>query len=86
MLNFPNTSRCYDAKRRCVSFWGHEGALEVTFFVEEEAVFRLAPDTRHNEVAVLASFDKNRERILDVARKVYSRRQRGSYVLVASDF
>lgn len=86
MLNFPNASRCYDATRRCVSFWGYEGALEVPFFIEAAAVLHIAPNTPRNELAVLASFDKNRERILDVARKVYSRRQKGSNVLIASDF
>ncbi len=49
MLNFPNISRSYDATRRCVRFWGHDGALEVSFFVEEAAVYRIAPETRHNQ-------------------------------------
>lgn len=86
MLNFPNISRSYDATRRCVRFWGYDGALEVSFFVEEAAMFQIAPETRHNEAAVLASFDNNRESILKVARKVYSGHRQGSYALVASDF
>jgi Protein of unknown function (DUF1488) len=86
MLNFPNASRSYDATRHCVRFWGYDGALEVSFFVEEAAVFRIAPETRHNQAAVLESFDNNRERILNVARKVYSGRRQGSYALIPSDF
>jgi hypothetical protein len=86
LLNFPNVSRSYDATRRCVRFWGYDGALEVSFFVEEAAVFRIAPATRHNQVAILESFDNNRERILKVARKVYSGRRQGAYALVAADF
>jgi len=86
MLNFPNVSRSYDATRHCVRFWGYDGALEVSFFVEEEAVFRIAPATRHNQTAILESFDSNRERILKVAQKVYSGRRQGSYALAASDF
>ena len=86
MLNFPNLSRSYDGTRRCVRFWGHDGALEVSFFVEEEAVFRLAPETRHNETAVLASFDKHRERILKAARTLYSGRPRGTYALMPHHF
>ena len=86
MLNFPNVSRSYDATRRCVRFWGYDGALEVSFFVEEAALFRIAPETRHNQAAVLQSFDSNRERIINVARKVYSSRRQGSYALIASDF
>ena len=86
MLNFPNLSRSYDVTRRSVRFWGYDGALEVSFFVEEAAVFRIAPKTGHNEAAILESFDDNRERILMVARKVYSGRRQGSYALAASDF
>lgn len=86
MLSFPNLSRSYDTTRRCVRFWGYDGALEVSFFVEEAAVFRIAPATRHNEAAVLESFDNNRERILNVARKVYSGHRQGSYQLSASNF
>ncbi len=86
MLNFPNVSRSYDATRHCVRFWGYDGALEVSFFVEEAAVFRIAPATRHNQAAILESFDNNRDRILMVARKVYSGRRQGSYALGVSDF
>jgi hypothetical protein len=86
MLNFPNASRSYDATRHCVRFWGHDGALEVSFFVEEEAVFRIAPATRHNEAGILESFDSNRDQILKVARKIYSGQRQGSYALNASDF
>jgi hypothetical protein len=86
MLNFPNLSRSYDATRRCVRFWGYDGALEVSFFVEEAAVFRIAPTTGHNRAAILESFDDNRERILKVARNVYADRRQGSYALAASDF
>jgi hypothetical protein len=85
MLNFPNASRSYDATRRSVRFWGYDGALEVSFFIEEDAVFRIAPETRHNQAAILASFDLNLDRIRKVARNVYSGRK-GSYALAASDF
>lgn len=85
MLNFPNASRSYDATRRCVHFWGYDGALEVSFFIAEGAVFSIAPETRHNQHAILASFDANRDRILNAARRKYSGRK-GSYELAASDF
>jgi Protein of unknown function (DUF1488) len=86
MLNFPNESRSYDASRRCVRFWGHDGAIEVSFFVEEAALYQIEPGMRHNQDALLQSFDTNRERILMVARKVYSGRRQGSYALIPSDF
>jgi hypothetical protein len=86
MLNFPNESRSYDGTRQCVRFWGHDGALEVSFFVEEAALLRIAPEMRHSETAALQTFDANRDRILKVARTAYTRRRNGAYGLIASDF
>jgi len=86
MLNFPNASRAYDATRHCVRFWGYDGALEVQFFVEDRALVRIAPGTTKDELSLLSSFDGHRARIFDVARRVYERRRKGSYELIASDF
>ncbi len=86
MLNFPNASRAYDATRRCVRFWGYDGALEVCFFVEDNALLRIAPGTTRGESSLLKSFDENRARIFEVARRVYLRRRKGSYELITSDF
>ena len=33
MLNFPNRSRIFDPTRRAVRFWGHDSAMEWSFFV-----------------------------------------------------
>jgi hypothetical protein len=86
MLNFPNSSRSYDGARRRIRFWGHDGAAEIPFFIEEAALLRIAPGTAGGETALLASFDVNRERILLAARKVYQRSRKGRYELIASDF
>ena len=86
MLNFPNTSRSYDSGRRCIRFWGHDGALEITFFMDEAALVQIAIGTPNGETALLESFDLNRERILVAARKVYGRRRQGSYELASTDF
>jgi len=86
MLNFPNASRSYDATRRCVRFWGYDGALEVSFFMEEAALMQIAHGTARGESSLLESFDQNRERILRTASQVYKRRRKGSYELSASDF
>ena len=43
MLNFPNQSRVFDPTRRAVRFWGHDGAMEWSFFVTEDALKRLQP-------------------------------------------
>ncbi len=37
-LIFPNPSRAYDATRRAVRFWGHDSAMEASFYVSEDAL------------------------------------------------
>jgi len=86
MLNFPNACRSYDATRRCIHFWGSDGAIEISFFLDESVLIEIATDPPSSEASLLASFDRNRERILRAARKVYLRRRKGSYDLFASDF
>jgi hypothetical protein len=86
MLNFPNATRSYDATRRCIHFWGSDGAIDVSFFLDERALISIATEPPSGEASMLASFDRNRERILTAARKVYKRRRKGSYDVFASDF
>jgi hypothetical protein len=85
-IEFPNLSRRYDATRRCVRFSGYDGALERSFFVEEEAICRLDVIGRRGGVALLEAFDVHRERICKVASHVYAKRREGSYTLTAADF
>ena len=85
-LNFSNPSRSYDETRSRIRFWGYDGALEVAFFVEEGAFKRISSEIRQSEAALLTAFDRNRDRILKVAGKVYSRGRQDSYTLTASDF
>ena len=85
-LNFPNQSRSYDRRGRRVRFWGHDGAFEICFYVEQEALGHINPNTSRDEAGLLNAFDRNRDRILKVAGKVYSRYRRDAYTLLASDF
>ena len=86
-LGFPNRSRSYDPEHRRIRFWGHDASLEVTFLLDQDALLKLAPATGAAESAILAAFDKARERILEVAGRIYTPRQRRSfYVLSAADF
>jgi hypothetical protein len=85
-LIFPNQSRSYDATRRAVRFWGHDSAMEVSFFVTEDALKRIQPGMRFDEAGLLGAFDANRDLIYATASKVYARGRRGSYDLVSSDF
>jgi Protein of unknown function (DUF1488) len=85
-LSFPNGSRSFDGTRRAVRFWGHDSAMEATFFVTEAALKRVQPDMRLDESGMLHAFDSNRSRIQAAAIKVYARGRRGSYDLESSDF
>lgn len=86
-LNFPNESRSFDARRNLIRFWGHDSALEISFFVQVDALFKLNPQTRNLEAGFLEAFDAVRDRIHEAARKVYSpRAHKDAYLLVAADF
>src|ERR1700704_429921 len=85
-LNFPNQSRSFDATRRAVRFWGHDSAMESSFFVTEDALKRVQPDMRFDETGLLSAFDSHRELIYATAAKVYARGRKGSYNLITADF
>jgi hypothetical protein len=74
MIDFPNHSRSYDSTRRAVRFWGHDSAIEASFFIKEDALTRIQPDAQPDETGFLSAF------------KVYVRGSRGSYDLVAANF
>jgi hypothetical protein len=75
MIEFPNHSRSYDRTRRAVRFWGHDSAIEASFFINEDALKRIQPDAGYDESG-----------FLNAAAKVYVRGNRGSYDLVAANF
>jgi uncharacterized protein DUF1488 len=85
-LSFPNRSRFYDATRRAVRFWGHDSAMEASFFVTEHALQRMQPGLQPGEAGLLAAFDANRDLIYAAAAKVYARGHKGSYDLNGDDF
>jgi hypothetical protein len=86
LIDFPNHSRSYDATRRAVRFWGHDSAIEATFFINEDALKRIQPSAGLDESGFLNAFDSNRDLICAAAAKVYVRGSRGSYDLVAANF
>jgi Protein of unknown function (DUF1488) len=85
-LHFPNGSRFYDSTRRAVRFWGHDTAMEASFFVTEDALRRVQPDMQFDETGLLSAFDTNRDLIHATAFKVYARGRKGSYELLSADF
>lgn len=86
MIEFPNHSRSYDRTRRAVRFWGHDSAIEASFFINENALKRIQPDIGCDEPGFLRAFDSNRDLICAAAAKMYVRGSRGSYDLLADNF
>ena len=86
MIDFPNHSRSYDPTRRAVRFWGHDSAIEASFFIDQDALTKIQPGTRPDESGFLNAFDSNRDLICAAAAKVYVRGSRGSYDLDAAIF
>jgi hypothetical protein len=86
-IGFPNASRCYDATRNAVRFWGHDQSMETSFFISAEALQQLMPEAAFNEIALLEAFDRNRARICAAAARIYGDgRKGGSYDLHPSNF
>ena len=85
-LNFPNGSRSYDEKRHLVRFWGYDSAMEISFFVDVGALYKLNPQVVNAEAGYLEAFDAAREQIHESARKAYSRSRKDAYLLEPSDF
>ncbi|MDH3377268.1 MAG: DUF1488 domain-containing protein [Gammaproteobacteria bacterium] len=87
-LNFPNPSRSFDAAKNRIRFWGYDSAMEISFFVEADALKKLCPEMSNVEAGFLKAFDAARTRIHKVANKAYARRSNGSraYILAAKDF
>jgi len=87
-LSFPNPSRSFDVTKSHVCFWGYDSAIEVSFFVEADALKQLCPGMDGAETGFLNAFDAARDRIHEVANKVYvdgGERSYG-YTLSADDF
>lgn len=77
-LNFPNPVRSFDPGRDCVSFWGSDASLEITFQIEIEALRKLGAGTGDSEAHMLATFDSHRDAILNMAATAYGR-GKGAY-------
>ena len=86
VINFPNHSRSYDATRRVVRFWGHDSAIEASFFISQDALTQIQPGVSLDESGLLNAFDANREKICAAAARVYVRGGRGWYDLGPANF
>ncbi|MEM9028509.1 MAG: DUF1488 family protein [Pseudomonadota bacterium] len=86
-LSFHNASRALDQSCGCVRFWAYDGALEISVFVEIDAIRKLAPQLKPIESEILGAFDDWRMRIEETAIKVYKRGRNQSFrcTITASD-
>jgi hypothetical protein len=55
--------------------------MEVSFFINEDALTRIQPDARLDDEGFLNVFDSNRDLICAAAAKLYVRGSKGSYDL-----
>lgn len=87
-LVFPNRSRSFEAIKNRIRFWGYDSAIEITFFVEGDALMKINPEAVSDERQLLDVFDNALEEIRGVANKVYQhgRERAYVYVLAAKDF
>jgi hypothetical protein len=67
---------------------GYDSAIEITFFMEWDALMKISPAAEMADTGLLEAFDSALERIHQVAEKVYQRSRERSYVyiLAESDF
>jgi hypothetical protein len=89
-LHFPNPSRSFDSEKRHVLFWGYDSTKEVSFFLDISALQQLYPEMSNAEPELLKAFDTARDKIYEVADKVYRQGGGGkgtyAYVLASGDF
>ena len=87
-LEFPNTSRNFEAEKNRVRFWGYDGAIEITFYIGADSLKRFDPEVSNSELLVLKAFDADLELIHQAAVRVYGhgRKRAYAYSLKTEDF
>jgi hypothetical protein len=64
-----------------VCFWGYDDSREIAFLVDDSMLIKLNPSLGSDEPALLAAFDRNRDQIQDLARKLYKSGSRNRYTI-----
>lgn len=87
-LSFPNPNRSFDSESNRILFWGYDNIMEVSFYLETEALERFSSEKIKTESGFLQIFDAIRNQIYEVSDKVYSRAGKGNraYILSPKDF
>lgn len=84
-LSFPNRSRSFEPRQDRVRFWGHDSAIEITFFLEGAALRNLCPVPSTDEADVLRAFDSAISCIHQIAEQAYERNRGRSNTLVLTE-
>ncbi len=87
-LSFPNPNRSFDSDSNRILFWGYDNIMEVSFYLETEALDRFNSEKTKTESGFLQIFDDIRNQIYEVANNVYTRVGKGNraYVISPKDF
>jgi hypothetical protein len=85
-LSFPNPSRSYDEGRHRVRFVGHDGLMQIRFFLPVSILTDDLSVRIPTETDYLSAFDGMRKRIFEVARKAYESRRRDMIELDHANF
>lgn len=83
-LSQPNSLLGCDAASRPVL--GHDGAMEASFFVNEDALKRIEPSMEPDESRFPKAFDSHRDVIYTAATRAYWRGRKGLCELAPADF
>ena len=75
-IAFPNPSRSFDPTVNCVRFTGYDSAVEVSFFLQVDALLKLHPTMGQVEQDILQAFDAHLEEIHEAAASLYGQGQR----------
>ncbi len=84
-LSFPNPSRSFDPTVNCVRFSGHDSAIEVSFFLEIDALEKIYPELIQLESEIFDAFDTQIEKIHKAATKAYGQNKRKYVCVLSSD-
>ncbi|MBS1165416.1 MAG: hypothetical protein H6R00_1441 [Proteobacteria bacterium] len=82
-IDFLTNSRVYDPHRGCISFWGHDAAIEISFKLDQAVLEPLlySHQGRLNELSALMIFDQNIKRTRAFARKLYTTDKKTSFAI-----
>lgn len=85
-VSFPNQTRSFDGKNRCVRFTGYDGMFEIKFYLAVEVLASESAERNTSESDYLTSFDALRPRILKAATSAYSSSRSSTIMLNLTNF